>query len=165
MKPSSLTGRLERDELQSRDLPEVALVACGNGVPAFQGASADEQIVEWDRDTLPQRLGVDLPDQLRSVGCNRMDRHRGLQVVEERTTGLTAFGRVGAMDTVREFGHAYRAERRFTFADPLGNVFEEARHIERCRSASITTLESRITPRWAGSMAGCAPLSLLRRPS
>ena len=60
--------RLKGEELQSGDLLEVALVACGDGVSTFQGTSPDEQIVERDRDALLRRFGMDLSDQFRGVG-------------------------------------------------------------------------------------------------
>lgn len=54
----------------------------------------------------------------------------GLQVVEEGSARLTAFGCVGAMDAVGELGHADRAERRCAFADPRPDEFEKARYVE-----------------------------------
>lgn len=73
---------------------------------------------------------MDLPGQFRGVSRNRIDRDRGLQVVEERTAGLTAFCGVGAMHAVDEFGYADRAHRRFAFTDPFGNELQEASHVE-----------------------------------
>lgn len=71
-----------------------------------------------DRDALLRRFAMDFPNQFRGVGRNRIDRHRGLQVVQERAAGLAAFGCVGAIDAVGQFGHADRAERRFAFKKP-----------------------------------------------
>lgn len=157
--------RLKRDELQSRDPLEVALVACGDGVITFHGASADEQIIERDRDALLRRFGMDLSDQFRSVGRNRIDHYSGLQIVEKRAAGLAAFGCVGAMDAVDEFGHADRAERSFTFADPLGNVLEKARHVEVVAARLDHDAGIEDYPQVGDPMACCVPRSRLRRLS
>jgi len=117
-------------DLEAGDSLEVPQVAGGDRIPAFECAGADQQVIEWDDDALLRRFGMDFSGQFRGAGRDRIDRHRGLQVVEEGAAYLAAFRRVGAMDAMGEFGHADRAERRFAFADPFGNLPEEARHVE-----------------------------------
>lgn len=47
-----LDGSSKRNKLQSGDLLKMPLVACRNGVTMFQRASANEQVVEGDGDSL-----------------------------------------------------------------------------------------------------------------
>jgi len=108
---------------------------------------------------------MNLSDQFGGVGGYWIDHYRGLQVIEKRAARQAMFQCVGAMYAVSEFGYANRAERRFTFGDPPGDVFEEARDVEVLPLSLDHDAGIEDYPRWAGSMAYRIPPSLLRRPS
>src|SRR5947209_16773622 len=81
-------------------------------------------------DALLRRFGINFAGQFRRVGGDRIYCDTGFQIVEEHAAGLAAFGSGSAINAVRQFGHADRAQCRLAFTDPFGNDSEEPRHVK-----------------------------------
>lgn len=114
---------LNGNYIQAWDLLEVTSVVSCNGITTFQGASSDQQIIEWNNDPALRRFRIDLSHQLSGFTCEWIDRQRGLKINQKCTPGLSAFWCIGAVDAVRKFSHAYGTEGRFAFANLSDDVF------------------------------------------
>ena len=99
-------ANLKSNELLAGYFGEVAPIARGQAEAVLKGATADEQIVEGDNSAPLRCFGMDLADEPGCIGSDRIDRHRGFQVLKEGAAGFAALQRVSAIHSVSEFRDA-----------------------------------------------------------
>jgi hypothetical protein len=115
-------------------------IARGDSVTALGRTDTDEQIVEWVLTPFSEDSASMFPTNS--------------EIIEEIAASLVALGRVGAMDSVCEFGHGDRTEGCFPVTDPGGDW-------TRALLPSAPEPTPRVS-RWPPHSPSCGPLLYLR---
>lgn len=152
----------------SSDLASSGFGAAFVGSPRFSGVSMAMTLeMSLDEIAFVDRLRGSTPGvhaKVRAVN-ERRERARlllrvgtiprrsvGFQFVQKLSALLAAFGRIGTMDSVRQFGHAQRADDDRHVPTAARMCWITSGVVRLARSAATRTLESRTSPRMAGAM-------------